>query len=157
MNWHAWCTFFVSQYEGIWLSGGDARFFRMWSVTGQRVYSDPWSEYAELFVRWRRVVYNIPDIAGRWCILVFFFYIHTLSTGDVQKIRVDGLLLTHGYSTMPVAAKLLHNTVVIYVHVTFLPIDTYIHLAAKSTDTNVSDMVDKGMPWEMRRCFRHTP
>ncbi len=80
-----------------------------------RAYGDPWCEYADpLFVWWWHVV--IPDRVGRRCIL----FPSTLSTGDIQQISVRGLVLTRGFATMPVAARLLHCVVVLYVHVAFL-------------------------------------
>ncbi len=60
----------------------------------------------------------IPDMVGHQCIL--FPYI--LSTGDVQQISVHGLVVTCGYTTMLVAARLQSYVVLLYVHVALLQI-----------------------------------
>ncbi len=58
----------------------------------------------------------IPDMVDRRCIR----FPYTLSTSDVKQISVYGLVVTPDVTTMPVAAMLLHNVVLLYVHVAFL-------------------------------------
>ncbi len=60
----------------------------------------------------------IPDMIGRRCIL----FPYTLSTCDMQRISVHGLVLTCSFMTIPVTARLLFNVVVRYVHLAFLQI-----------------------------------
>ena len=75
-------------------------------LLGQLAYVYSWSEYAHLFVWSWHVV--ILDLIGRR----FILFPYTLSTGDAQQISVHGHVLTRGFTTNPVAAKLLLTVVV---------------------------------------------
>ncbi len=85
--------------------------FILWRL---RAYVYSWSEYVHLFGRDTYVA--IPDLICRRYIL--FPYI--LSTENVQQISVHGLVGTMYPYDNSVAARLLLNIVVRYIHVAFL-------------------------------------